>query len=99
MRVSPGFKGGYPTTDARKAYDAVDLNRAIQAYRFFCPSVSGAATLSGSAKVGVKPNQAFGFMDTQPKHVGFTLNSDTPYDAMLLDLRIGPVVIELPPGH
>jgi hypothetical protein len=47
----------------------------------------------------VKPNQAFGFMDTQPKHVGFTLNSDTPYDAMLLDLRIGPVVIELPPGH
>ncbi|WP_052182833.1 DUF1254 domain-containing protein [Rhizobium sp. YS-1r] len=33
-----------------------------------------------------------------PKHVGFTLNSDTPYGGMVLDLRDGPLVIELPAG-
>jgi hypothetical protein len=93
------FKGGYPSAKAvQKAYDAVDLNRAVQAYRFFYQSVSGAAILSGTAKVGVEPNKVFGFMDTQPRHTGYTLNSDTPYGALLLDLRIGPMVVELPPG-
>jgi hypothetical protein len=99
MKNQPGFKGGYPAADTvRKAYDAVDLNRAIQAYRFFYQSVSGAAIFSGTGKVGVQPNKVFGYMDTQPRHVGYTLNSDTPYGALLLDLRIGSMVIELPPG-
>jgi hypothetical protein len=31
-------------------------------------------------------------------HVGFTLNSDTAYAPLLLDLSDGPMVIELPPG-
>jgi hypothetical protein len=35
----------------------------------------------------------------QPRHVGFTLNSDTPYAGGILDLRAsGPMVVELPPG-
>jgi hypothetical protein len=35
----------------------------------------------------------------QPRHVGFTLNSDTPYAGGILDLReSGPMVVELPPG-
>jgi hypothetical protein len=33
-------------------------------------------------------------VDTQSRHVAYTLNSDTPYGAALLDLRIGPMVIE-----
>ena len=91
--------GGFPTSDVvAHAYDDVDLNRAISAYRFFYRSVSGAAIFDGNAKVGVHPNTVFGYMDTQPRHVGFTLNSDTPYGVMLLDLNIGPLVIELPRG-
>ncbi len=94
-----GSKGGYPTNDtARRAYDALDLNRAMAAYRFFYPSVSGAAIFGGMAKIGVVPNKTFGWMDTQPRHVGYTLNSDTPYGGVLLDLKVGPLVIELPPG-
>lgn len=93
------FKGGYPVGDtARRAYDALDLNRAISAYRFFYPTVSGAAIFDGMRKIGVIPNKTFGWMDTQPKHVGYTLNSDTPYGGVLLDLHVGPLVIELPPG-
>jgi hypothetical protein len=37
-------------------------------------------------------------LDTKPRHVGFTLNSDTPYGPILLDLHAGPFVIELPAG-
>lgn len=93
------FKGGYPTAaTVQKASDETDLNRAIHAYRFFYPTVSSAAIFREMKRLGVQPNKVFGYMDTQPRHIGFTLNSDTPYGGMLLDLNIGPLVIELPPG-
>jgi hypothetical protein len=101
MSVKPAyeFKGGYPTSETvQEAYEDLDLNRAVQMYRIFYPTVSGAAIFKGSAVVGVIPNKLFGALDTQPKHVGFTLNSDTPYGGILLDLNIGPLVIELSPG-
>jgi hypothetical protein len=38
------FERGYPTPETvEKAYDDADSNRAVQAYRFFYPTVSGAA--------------------------------------------------------
>jgi len=93
------FAGGYPTAETvQRAYDDADLNRAVQAYRFFLPTVSGLAIFKGSQAAGVVANRAFGVLDTRPEHVGFTLNSDTPYGPVNLDLRDGPMVVELPPG-
>jgi hypothetical protein len=93
------FERGFPAGDtAQKAYDDIDLNRAVEAYRFFYPTVSGSAIFKGNAKLGIIPNKVFGTLDGQPKHVGFTLNSDTPYAPLLLDLAQGPMVVELPPG-
>jgi hypothetical protein len=93
------FTGSYPSPETvQKAYDDADLNRAIQAYRVFYPTVSGATIFKGNAKIGVIPNKSFGTLDTQPKHVGYTLNSDTPYAPLLLDLTDGPMVIESPPN-
>jgi hypothetical protein len=93
------FLRGYPAGGtSQRAYDDADLNRAVEAYRFFYPTVSGHAMFVGNAKVGIVPNKVFGTLDTQPKHVGFTLNSDTPYAPLLLDLSDGPMVVELPPG-
>ena len=93
------FQGGYPTPETvDRAYDDADLNRAVSAYRFFFPTVSCMAMFKGTMDVGVKINRVFSVLDTQPKHVGFTLNSDTPYAPILLDLRAGPVVLEFPPG-
>ena len=93
------FSGGYPTPETiRKAYDDADLNRAIQAYRFFYATVSGEAIIRGNSAVGVVVNKVFGKLDTKPRHVGFTLNSDTPYGPVMLDLSQGPMVIEIPPG-
>nr|WP_246311607.1 DUF1214 domain-containing protein [Leifsonia naganoensis] len=37
-------------------------------------------------------------MDTRPGQVGFTLNSDTPYAPLFLDLTAEPLVVTLPPG-
>jgi len=101
LDVSAGyeFKGGYPTGDTtRQAYDDLDLVRALQMYRAFYPTVSCAAIFKGNADLGVFPNRGWGSMSTLPRHVGFTLNSDTPYGGFLLDLRVGPIVVELPPG-
>jgi len=51
------FKGGYPTTrTVQQAYDDADLTRAIQAYKFFFPTVSIAASWDGNARAGLKPN-------------------------------------------
>jgi hypothetical protein len=93
------FEGGFPTPETvQRAYDDADLNRAVQAYRFFYPTVSGLAIFKGNEAAGVTSNQVFGVLDTEPEQVGFTLNSDTPYGPIQLDLREGPMVIELPPG-
>ena len=73
------FDRGFPSGNtAQKAYDDADLNRAVEAYRFFYPTVSGHAIFVGNEKIGIVPNKVFGTLDSKPKHVGFTLNSDTP---------------------
>ncbi len=90
---------GFPSRgDVQRAYDEADLNRAIQAYRFFYPTVSGASICRGCQAVGLVPNKIFGVLNAKPMHVGFTLNSDTAYAPMLLDLTDGPLVVDLPPG-
>lgn len=93
------FEGGYPgETTIQRAYDDADLIRAIQLYKRFFSAVSGNAILEGNAPVGVLPNRTFGTMDTHPAQMGLTLNSDTPYAPLLLDLSEGPLVIDMPPG-
>ena len=93
------FKGGYPdAATVKKAYDDADLNRAIAAYKFFYPTVSGEAIFEGNLAIGLKVNKAFGMLDSKPMHIGYTLNSDTPYAPVLLDLSQGPFVVEIPAG-
>jgi hypothetical protein len=93
------FVGGYPTeATIQKAYDDADLNRAIQAYKFFYPTVSGEGLVKGNDSINIIPNKSFGTLDTKPGQIGFTLNSDTPYGPIPIDLSTGPMVIEVPKG-
>jgi hypothetical protein len=93
------FEGGYPTPETtRRAYDDADLSRAIQAYKFFYPTVSIEATWRGNIHEGAVPNQVFALLEGTPKQLVFTPNSDTPYSGLPLDVSEGPLVIELPPG-
>ncbi len=84
---SPRFDGGYPTDETiRRAYDAADLVRAIQCYRFFYPTVSLEATWRGNLSGGVVPNKVFALLEGTPQQYVFTPNSDTPYTGLALDL-------------
>jgi hypothetical protein len=98
-RDAPKPPAGFPPADqVQRGYDEADLNRAIQTYKFFYPTVAGAAIVKGNESVGLVPNKVFGIMDSNPKQVVFTTNADTPYGPLLLDLGIGPIVVELPTG-
>jgi len=93
------FPGGFPTpATVIAAYDDADFVRAVQCYKHFFPLVSGASIFAGQEAVGVRVNEVFGYMDTHPAQIGLTLNSDTPYGGPLLDLHVGPLVAEIPPG-
>jgi hypothetical protein len=93
------FVQGYPTTDAaQKANDDADFSRAVQAYRFWYPTVSTEGIFQGNRDLGIKDNEAIGIAAAGPRQVGFTLNADTPYGAGTLDLSQGPLVIEMPAG-
>jgi hypothetical protein len=94
------FQGGFPTeASARDAWDAVALRRAIDAYRFFYPAVSLEGIFRGTRGAGAKDNASALLFVARPHHVGFTLNSDTPYTGAILDLReAGPMVIDVPAG-
>ncbi len=67
-------KAGFPASDeAQKAYENADLARAIQVYKFFYPTVTGAAIIKGNESIGLVTNKVFGIMDSNPKQVGSSL--------------------------
>jgi hypothetical protein len=94
------FKVGYPTPQAaQRAQDEQDLQRALQSYRFFHPTVSVAGVFQGTRAAGGPDNKGALILSGAPRHVLFTGNSDTPYMGATFNLKeIGPLVIELPAG-
>ena len=93
------FRGGYPAGDmSQTVYDEADLQRAIETYKFFYPTVSGVAMIKGNEPVGLVLNKVFGMLELKPVQLMYTGNSDTPYGPMDLDLSVGPLVVELEPG-
>jgi len=94
------FERDFPVApSAVTAHREQDLRRALEAYHFFYPTVSMEALIRGTRAAGAVDNRTAVVMVAQPRHVGFTLNSDTPYAGGILDLRAtGPMVVELPPG-
>jgi hypothetical protein len=93
------FSQGYPTADgAKEAIDDTDFSRAVQAYRFWYPTVSNEGIFQGNRDAGIQDNVAGGLAAAGPRQVGFTLNSDTPYASAAIDVSQGPMVIEIPGG-
>jgi len=94
------FMGGYPTPqEAQRVRDEQDLQRAVQAYRFFYPTVSMEGVFQGTREAGAPDNKGALIFSGAPRHLLFTGNSDTPYMGGVVNLKeTGPLVIELPPG-
>ncbi len=74
------------------------LNRAVEAYKFFYPTVSMALNFEAIEEYGAAANNGFLIQLTTPDLVTLTQNSDTPYGLGMTDLSVGPVVVQVPPG-
>ena len=94
------YVGGYPTTEtAQKLYDELDFQRAVQAYLWALPMASYGAMADGHHKLGAGDHAVIvADNSAEPQQLILTANQDTIYMSGVLDLREGPMVIEVPPG-
>ena len=95
------FSGGYPNeqTSAR-LYDELDFQRAVQVYLWALPAMNIDAMRQGSEAAFGAGNHILPVwkdrLNTKTKVT--TPNSDVVYAMSYLDLKDGPVVVEVPPG-
>ncbi|WP_223427911.1 DUF1254 domain-containing protein [Tateyamaria pelophila] len=95
--------GGFPTEESAQAlYDALDLQRATQAYMDFYPALSLYAIVKSQARdLKFESSSDIGVMadymnSNQPYLTG---NNSTIYAVASLDLGVdGPTVVEIPAG-
>ena len=72
------FERGFPTAiTAEKAYDATDLRRAIEAYKFFYATMGSEAVMQQMLTNGAKINEIGHVMATWPRIQFGAANSDT----------------------
>jgi hypothetical protein len=96
------FENGYPSEEtARKVYDEMDYQRAVQAFLWSYPAVSFESIRLGAKQdLGADYNVlgiADNFVDT--KSLWLTANDTTIYALANINLaQAGPVVIDIPPG-
>lgn len=95
------FTRGFPANSQtiKQAQDATDLRRAIEAYKFFFPTVATEAVIQQFKPHGIIPNKVGIIMPQDPEQQFSVANQDTPYIIAVLDLRnSGPMVIDIPAG-
>ncbi|EAC8165614.1 DUF1254 domain-containing protein [Listeria monocytogenes] len=73
-------------------------SKAIEAYKFFYPTVSMISNFEALENLGARANNGFLIQLTTPDINALTQNSDTPYGLGYGDVTDGPVVLELVPG-
>lgn len=74
------------------------LVRAIEAYKFFYPTVSMVMNYEALVTNGAEANRGFLIQLTTPAQVSLTQNSDTPYGLGWIDVEAEPIVVEVPAG-
>ena len=95
------FEQGFPTEEtARKLFDEMDYQRAVQAFLWSFPAVSFESIRFGAKRdLGLDYNDlviADNFLDANG--VWLTANDTTIYGMVNVDLSKGPVVVEVPAG-
>ncbi|MFH1344403.1 MAG: DUF1254 domain-containing protein [Pseudomonadota bacterium] len=95
------FFDGQPDSETvKKVYDNLDFVRGVEAFLSGMPAASVYGLCEGMSGAGVKRNSGIGIMEDlmDARSVFLTGNSTTVYVLMCLDLKDGPVVVEVPPG-
>lgn len=93
------FFDGFPDdASVEKLYDNLDFQRAVQAYLLGLAPVSQHANRKGILEIG-PANTTVPIFETMmnARSVFLTPNNNTPYTWFWLDLREGPLVVEVPP--
>ncbi len=94
------FVDGMPSeATVNKVYDFIDVARGTEAFLSGVPAASVYAILEGFKQLGMKPGDMAiteDLMDARSLYL--TPNSTTPYCMMELNLKDGPMVMEVPPG-
>jgi len=95
------FERGFPANDEtiQAARDATVLRRAIEAYKYFYPTVATEAVMQQFEPFGARPNEVGIIMPQDPEQQFSVANQDTPYVLAFFDLQeAGPMVVEVPEG-
>ena len=92
------FFDGMPSeSTVKKAYDFLDLSRGVEAFLNGMPATSMYAMLEGLKEAGLKPGDLGIFEDLlDARSLLLTAQSTTPYAFAEIDLKNGPVVVEIP---
>ena len=93
------FFDGFPDDPTvEKLYDNLDFQRAVQAYLLGLAPVSQVANRKGILEVGPANTTVPIFEQMMnPRSIFLTPNNNTPYTWFWLDLRNGPLVLDVPP--
>jgi hypothetical protein len=94
------FHNGAPDEQTVKAvYDQIDFSRGIEAFLTGMSGTSVYGLCDGFNQVGIKTNQAIGItadlMDA--RSLFLTANTTTVYVVFCIDLKDGPMVVQVPP--
>ena len=98
---SYAFERGFPANDKtiQAARDATFLRRAVEAYKYFYPTVATEAVMQQFEPFGARANEVGIIMPQDPEQQFSVANQDTPYIIAIFDLKeAGPMVIEVPEG-
>lgn len=95
------FFDGLPDKEtAQKVYDHLDFSRGVEAFMAGMPAASAYAMGEGFKQAGIMPNKDIGITEDlmDARSLFLTPNSTTVYVFSSVDLKDGPVVMEVPPG-
>jgi hypothetical protein len=93
------FFDGFPDkASAEKLFDNLDFQRAVQAYLLALPAVNQAGNRNAILTMG-PANATVPIWEqlVDARTVELTANDNTPYTWFWIDLRKGPLVVEVPP--
>ena len=93
------FFDGFPDkASAEKLFDNLDFQRAVQAYLLALPAVNQVGNRNAILTIG-PANTTVPIWEqlVDARTVELTANDNTPYTWFWIDLRNGPLVIEVPP--
>jgi hypothetical protein len=95
------FFDGLPDSQTvQKVYDNLDFSRGVEAFLTGMPAASVYAVCEGLSRAGMQRNGGVGITEDlmDARTLMLTPNSTTVYVFMCVDLKDGPVVVEVPPG-